>query len=98
MAADTDAMLQSWDYLMAYAFPLFTLIPQALVKLRASRGDPDFDRPILATEGMVPRSARYPGRTSSGASTQVGPSSSASCAEVSSKSPCAKASCPETLK
>ena len=38
MAAGTDAMLQSWDFLMAYAFPPFALIPQVLVKLRASQG------------------------------------------------------------
>ena len=35
MTAGTDAMLQSWDFLMAYAFPPFVLISQVLVKLRA---------------------------------------------------------------
>ena len=36
MAAGTDAMLQSWDSLLSYAFPPFALIPQVLVKLRLS--------------------------------------------------------------
>ena len=59
MAAGTNVMLQSWDYLMAaaYAFPPFALIPQVLVKLRASRGGSDSDRSIWESEGMVPRSA-----------------------------------------
>ena len=34
MAAGTDAMLQSWDFLQAYAFLPFAMIPQVLVKLR----------------------------------------------------------------
>ena len=38
MAADTDAMLQSWDFLQAYAFLPFAMIPQVLVKLRSSLG------------------------------------------------------------
>ena len=97
MAAGTDAMLQSWDFLMAYAFPPFVLIPQMLVKLRASQGAVDSNSTILASEGMVPRSARS-GRASSGASTQVGPIATASHGEVSSKSPSAKASCLETLR
>ena len=28
MAAGTDAILQSWDYLQGYAFPLFAMLPQ----------------------------------------------------------------------
>ena len=38
MAAGTDAILQSWDFLQAYAFPPFTMIPHVLVKLRSSLG------------------------------------------------------------
>ena len=37
MAAGTDAMLQSWDSLQAYAFPPFAMISQVLVKVRASQ-------------------------------------------------------------
>ena len=37
MSAGTDAMLQSWDGLQAYAFPLFSLLPRVLAKVRASR-------------------------------------------------------------
>ena len=38
MAAGTDAMLQSWDSLQAYAFPPFTMISQVLAKVMASQG------------------------------------------------------------
>ena len=38
VASGTDAMLQSWDFLEGYAFPLFTMIPQVLRKLRDSKG------------------------------------------------------------
>ena len=38
MSAGTDAMLQSWDGLQAYAFPPFSLLPRVLAKVRVSRG------------------------------------------------------------
>ena len=38
MAAGTDAMLQSWDSLQAYAFRPFAMISQVLAKVRASQG------------------------------------------------------------
>ena len=37
-AAGTDAFLQSWDGLQAYAFPPWSTIPKVLAKLRESRG------------------------------------------------------------
>ena len=37
-SAGTDAFLQSWDGLQAYAFPPFAIIPRVLAKLRESRG------------------------------------------------------------
>ena len=37
MSAGTDAFLQSWDGLQAYAFPLVAIIPRVLAKLRASK-------------------------------------------------------------
>ena len=37
-SAGTDAFLQSWDGLLAYAFPPWSVIPQVLAKLCASRG------------------------------------------------------------
>ena len=37
-SAGTDAMLQSWDGLQAYAFPPFGLLPPVLAKVRCSRG------------------------------------------------------------
>ena len=92
MAVGTDAMLQSWDHLMAYAFPPFSLILQVLVKLWGSQGVSPTHIPVLASEGLVPRFSRSPGRASSGASTQVGSFASAAHEEVSSAPPRAKAS------
>ena len=37
-SAGTDAFLQSWDGLQAYAFPPVAIIPRVLAKLRASKG------------------------------------------------------------
>ena len=37
-SAGTDAMMQSWDGLQAYAFPPFGLLQRVLVKVRQSRG------------------------------------------------------------
>ena len=37
-SAGTDAFLQSWDGLQAYAFPPVAVIPHVLAKLRASKG------------------------------------------------------------
>ena len=37
MAVGTDAMLQSWDSLQAYAFPPFAMISQVLAKVRFSQ-------------------------------------------------------------
>ena len=36
LSAGTDALLQSWDGLLAYAFPLWSILPQVLAKLRVS--------------------------------------------------------------
>ena len=38
MSAGTDAFLQSWDGLQAYAFPPVAIIPRVLAKLRAFTG------------------------------------------------------------
>ena len=38
MSAGTNAMLQSWDGLQAYAFPPFSLLPRVLAKVRVTRG------------------------------------------------------------
>ena len=38
LAAGTDAFLQSWDGLQAYAFPPWSILPRVLAKLWVSRG------------------------------------------------------------
>ena len=54
MAAGSDAFLQRWDGLQAYAFPPWSVIPRGLVKLRVSRGDgAHTDRSVLASASMV---------------------------------------------
>ena len=52
MAAGTDAFLQEWDGLQAYAFPSFALIRQVLNKLASSKGT--YLTLVLASEGVVP--------------------------------------------
>ena len=37
LSAGTDALLQSWDSLLAYAFPPWSILPQVLAKLRVSK-------------------------------------------------------------
>ena len=36
LSSGTDALLQSWDGLLAYAFPPWSILPQVLAKLRVS--------------------------------------------------------------
>ena len=64
MAAGKDTMLQSRDFLQAYAFPLFALFPQLLVKLWSSPGAVlTLIAPFLAAEEMVSRSSQSPSET-----------------------------------
>ena len=38
LSAGTDSLLQSWDGLLACAFPLWSILPQVMAKLRVSNG------------------------------------------------------------
>ena len=89
LSAGTDAFLQSWDGLQAYAFPPVAIILRVLAKLRASTLDPAplVLRPAPALAGPSSNSA--------------GPSRPPALASVSSSlpgSPSAQASCLETLQ
>ena len=53
-AAGTDALLQPWDDLQAYAFPPIAIIRRVLLKLRSSKNCELTHRSVLASEGMVP--------------------------------------------
>ena len=56
LAAGTDAFLQRWDGLQAYAFPPWSVIPRVVVaKLRESRDGAHPDRSLLASASVVPR-------------------------------------------
>ena len=98
-AARVDAFLQPWDNLQAYAFPLIAIIKRVLLKLRASHNcDLTLLAPLLASKGMVSRSAgtsiRHSNRTtqtSRSAATTAFPS-------VSRKSPYASSDCMATLR
>ena len=98
-AARVDVFLQPWDNLQAYAFPLIAIIKRVLLKLRASHNcDLTLLAPLLASKGMVSRSAgtsiRHSNRTtqtSRSAATTAFPS-------VSRKSPYASSDCVATLR
>ena len=98
-AARVDAFLQPWDNLQAYAFPLIAIIKRVLLKLRASHNcDLTLLAPLLASKGMVSRSAgtsiRHSNRTtqtSRSAATTAFPS-------VSRKSPYASSDCVAILR
>ena len=97
-AAGVDAFLQPLDNLQAYAFPPIAIIKRVLLKLRASHNcDLTLIAPLLASKGMVSRSAgtsiRHSNRTtqtSRSAATTAFPS-------VSRKSPYASSECVATL-
>ena len=58
MSVGTDAMLQSWDGLQAYAFPPFNLLPRMLAKVRALGPGADVGGPVLASAPVVPGRSR----------------------------------------
>ena len=96
--ARVDAFLQPWDNLQAYAFPLIAIIKRVLLKLRASHNcDLTLLAPLLASKGMVSRSAgtsiRHSNRT-----TQTSRSTATTAfPSVSWKSPYASSDCVATL-
>ena len=98
-SSGVDAFLQPWDNLQAYAFPPIAIIKRVLLKLRASHNcDLTLIATLLASKGMVSRSAgtsiRHSNRTtqtSRSAATTAFPS-------VSRKSPYASSDCVATLR
>ena len=98
-SAGTDAFLQSWDGLQAYAFPPFAIIPRVLVKLRESRGDGA--HPCGSTLGSAPLVSGSPpavAGTSGHPSRSSRPPAPASLSAPLPGSPQATASCLETLR
>ena len=99
MSAGTDAFLQSWDGLQAYAFPPVAIIPRVLAKLRASTG--------TELTLVAPHWAQRPWFSdllqlfAGPSSNSAGPSRPPALASVSSSlpgSPSAQASCLATLQ
>ena len=85
MAAGTDAMLQSWDLLQKYAFPLFAMISQILTRVRASQS---LSMTLIAP--FWPQRSWFP--------ELLGPPAAATHQEVSPKPVHASSSCVETLQ
>ena len=87
LRAGTDAFLQSWDGLQAYAFPPWSVIPRVLAKLRESCG----------TE-LTLVAPYWPQRSSSGSSGAPRPIAPAAVSATLPGSPQASPSCLETLR
>ena len=97
-SAGTDAFLQSWDGLQAYAFPPWSIIPRVLAKLRMSRGDRAHSSgSVLAAEALVSGPPPAVAGTSSSPSQPSRPTVPASVSSALPGSPQATASCLETL-
>ena len=91
-SAGTDAMLQCWDGLQAYAFPPFGLLSRVLAKVRQSKGV-DVDRPVLAATSLVPEPSRASGGDSLLPATTEGSSHTAPLPSLSPEPPRASADC-----
>ena len=99
MSAGTDAFLQSWDGLQAYAFPPVSLIPRVLAKLRASLGDGAHARgSSLGSAPVVRGSPPAVAGPSCSSAFQARPPAPASISTSLPGSPSAQASCLATLQ
>ena len=98
-AAGTDALLQPWDNLQAYAFPPIAIIRRVLVKLRSSRNcELTLIAPFWPQEGLVPRPSGTVVRYSHSAAKSKRSSKTAPLPSLSSKSAYASADCVATIK
>ena len=98
-AAGTDALLQPWDNLQAYAFPPIAIIRRVLLKLRSSKNlRVDSHSSVLASEGLVPRSSGTIVRRSSHTVKSKRSSKTAPLPPIPSKSAYASADCMATIK
>ena len=92
-AAGTDALLQPWDDLQAYAFPPIAIIRRVLEELRV-----DSHSSVLASEGLVPRSSGTIIRRSRHTVRSKRSSKTAPLPPIPSKSAYASADCMATIK
>ena len=95
MSAGTDAFLQSWDGLQAYAFPPVAIIPRVLVKL--GDGAHSSGSALGPTSLVLGPAPAFTGPSSSSA-IPSGPPALASLSSSLPGSPSAQASCLATLK
>ena len=89
-SAGTDAMLQSWDGLQAYAFPPFGLLSRVLAKVRQSQG---LELTLIATTSMVPGLSGASGGDPLLPATMEGSSQTAPLPSLSPEPPRASADC-----
>ena len=98
-AAGTDALLQPWDDLQAYAFPPIAIIRRVLLKLRLSRNcELTAHSSVLASEGLVSRPSGTIIRRSHHTVRSKRSSKTAPLPPVPPKSAYASADCMATLK
>ena len=93
MAAGTDALLQPWNDLQAYAFPPIAIIGRVLLKLRV-----DSHRSVLAPEGLVPGHSRTVVRYSHRTTQTKRSAKTTTLPSFSPKSVYASADCVATIK
>ena len=98
-AAGTDAFLQPWDDLQAYAFPPIAIIRRVLLKLRSSKNcELTLIAPFLASEGLVSRPSGTVIRRSHHTVRSKRSTKTAPLPPVPPKSAYASADCMATLK
>ena len=99
LAAGTDVFLQDWNGLQACAFPPFALVRQVLTKLHSCKGmELALITPFWPSETVVPGPSESIDSSNccpvqKGGSTQIAP-----LPPSAPTSPCASASCLETLQ
>ena len=98
LAAGTDAFLQCWDGLQAYAFPPWSILPKVLAKLRVSGSGADADSPLLASTPLVCGPPSSVAGSSGGSAPSPRPPAPASVSLPLPGSPKASASCLATLR
>ena len=99
LAAGTDAFLQPWDGLQAYAFPPWSVIPRVLAKLWESRGDgAHLGGSVLASARLVSRPSSPVAGPSGCSASSSRPPAPTSVSQSLPGSPQAASSCLETLR
>ena len=98
LSAGTDALLQSWDGLLAYAFPPWSILPQVGEASGVPPDPPHPSHPLLASASVVRGPPTVVGGSSSGSSCSTRPPLPATVSSALPGSPQAVPSCLETIQ